>query len=198
MGLGFVTSIRSNLSFALARLRRLDEAYAMGSEALERCVRQGHKRVESVTRIYLSIIHALQDDIGAATARAKEAIDASSDFPGIQAYAEASLAGLFLLQNQSSAALRVAQDAMDLLDRLEGVEEGEALIRVVYASALHATESRAKALAKIGEARKRLLARAARINEPRWSRSFLENVPENARTMRLADSWSKGQSDLLL
>ena len=87
---------------------------------------------------------------------------------------------------------------MDVLDRLEGVEEGEALIRVVYASALHATNHRAKALARIGEARSRLLARAAKIGDPRWSRAFLENVPENARTMHLATQWSKGDSDLLI
>jgi hypothetical protein len=131
-------------------------------------------------------------------ARAKEAIAASNDFPAIQAYAQATLAGFLLLQNQSAAALRLAQDAMDVLDRLEGVEEGEALIRVVYASALYATNNRAKALARIGEARNRLVARAGKIGDPRWSRSFLENVPENARTMHLATQWSKGDSDLLI
>lgn len=198
MGLGFVTSIRSNLAFALARLRHLDEAMSMATEALDQCVRLGHKRFECVTRIYLSLIHSLQGELDAAIRCAKESIDVSRDFPAIQAYAEATLAGHFLLQNQPSAALRVAQDATDLLDRLEGVEEGEALIRVVYASALHATGSRARALSKISEARSRLLARAARIFDPRWSRSFLENVPENARTMRLATHWAKGESDFLI
>jgi hypothetical protein len=55
-----------------------------------------------------------------------------------------------------------------------------------------------KALVMIAEARGRLLARATRIREPKWSRSFLENVPENARTMRLAAHWAKGESDLLI
>lgn len=198
MELGFVASLKANLGFALARLRRIDEAAAMETEALEQCIRDGYKRFECVARIYLATIYALQDNVGKAMARAKEAIGASDDFPAIQAYAQATLARLLLLQNQSASALRLAQDAMAVLDRLEGVEEGEALIRVVYASALHATNNRAKALAAIAEARSRLLARAGKIGDPRWSRSFLENVPENARTMHLAVQWSKGDSDLLI
>ncbi len=198
MELGFVASLKANLGFALARLRRIDEAAVMETEALEQCIRHGYRRFECAARVYLATIHALQDNVGEAMSRAKEAIAASNDFPSIQAYAQATLAGFLLLQNQSAAALRLAQDAMDVLDRLEGVEEGEALIRVVYASALHATNNRAKALARIGEARSRLLARAAKIGDPRWSRTFLENVPENARTMHLATQWSKGDSDLLI
>jgi serine/threonine protein kinase len=198
MGLGFVPGLRANLGFSFARQRKLEQAAAMEAEALDLCIRQGDRRFECVARIYLAIIRALEDDVAAAMERAKEAIAASGDFPAIQAYAEATLAGFLLIQSQAGPAMRVAEDAMALLDKLSGVEEGEALIRVVYASALHATGSRQKALASIGEARSRLLARAARIREPRFRRSFLENVPENARTMRLAASWAKGESDLLI
>jgi hypothetical protein len=36
---------------------------------------------------------------------------------------------------------------------------------------------------------------AEEIDDPHWRRSFLENVPENARTMRLASEWALGNAE---
>ena len=47
----------------------------------------------------------------------------------------------------------------------------------------------------IESARKRLLQRAERISRPAWRASFLERVPENARTLSLAHEWV-GDEDL--
>ena len=51
------------------------------------------------------------------------------------------------------------------------------------------------ALAAIIDARRRLRERARCIADRAWRRSFLCNVPENARTLALAQSWGREQED---
>jgi hypothetical protein len=46
-----------------------------------------------------------------------------------------------------------------------------------------------RARAAIAPARDRLLKNADKIVDPSYKKSFLENVPENARTLRLARAW---------
>ena len=74
--------------------------------------------------------------------------------------------------------------------RAGGIDEGEARIRLIYAEALHATGELEEARVAIATARDRLLARAAKIGDEAWRRSFLECVPENSRTLELARAWS--------
>jgi hypothetical protein len=45
----------------------------------------------------------------------------------------------------------------------------------------------------IADARARLLAIADKIADPDYKPSFLERVPENARTLALADAWLNEQ-----
>jgi hypothetical protein len=59
----------------------------------------------------------------------------------------------------------------------------------VHAEALHATGNTEAARAAIEVARASLLARAAKIKDPSWRASFLDRVPENARTLELARQW---------
>ncbi len=92
-----------------------------------------------------------------------------------------------LAEGRPAEALAAAEEAISLLTALDGIEEGEALIRVVYAEALAAAGDAAGARAAAAEARERLLARAARVVDPELRRSFLERVPENARTMKAGE-----------
>jgi hypothetical protein len=84
---------------------------------------------------------------------------------------------------------------MDLLGRLGGLEEGESLIRAVYALALRAAGNDAEGREVIHAARATLLARAERIRDPEWRQRFIAAVPENARVMDLAAHW--GELDAL-
>jgi hypothetical protein len=59
-------------------------------------------------------------------------------------------------------------------------------VRLVHAEALAATGQREAAAGVLTAARDRLRAKAAQISDPAWRRSFLERVPENAETLRLA------------
>ena len=82
-------------------------------------------------------------------------------------------------------ALPRAKEGIEILESLDGVEEGEALIRLVHVLALGATGHTAEARERLALAQARLRQRANRISDPLWRRSFLENVPENAQTMAL-------------
>jgi hypothetical protein len=64
-----------------------------------------------------------------------------------------------------------------------------AFVRLTHAEALHATGAHDAAARAIAGARARLLAIADKIADPDYKASFLERVPENARTLALADSW---------
>jgi eukaryotic-like serine/threonine-protein kinase len=62
-------------------------------------------------------------------------------------------------------------------------------VRLAHAEALHATGAHDAARSAIAQARARLLAIADKITDPDYKASFLERVPENARTLGLADAW---------
>jgi hypothetical protein len=64
-----------------------------------------------------------------------------------------------------------------------------AFVRLVHAEALHATGAHDAAARAIADARARLLAIADKITDPDYKASFLERVPENARTLALAHTW---------
>jgi hypothetical protein len=67
-----------------------------------------------------------------------------------------------------------------------------AFVRLAHAEALHATGAHDAARAAIAQARARLLAITDRISDPDYRASFLEQVPENARTLALASAWLGG------
>jgi eukaryotic-like serine/threonine-protein kinase len=69
------------------------------------------------------------------------------------------------------------------------VEEGDALLRLTLARALVAVGDRTGARTVIAHARDQLLARAATIDRPELRRTFLENVPQHAMTVKLAAEW---------
>jgi len=64
-----------------------------------------------------------------------------------------------------------------------------AFVRLVHAEALHANSAHDRARHAIADARTRLFTIADRIAEPAYRKNFLDNVPENARTLALARDW---------
>src|SRR5206468_2147927 len=102
------------------------------------------------------------------------------------------LAQVLLAQQRGGEALGAAREAIDLLDSLGTIEEGEARLRLVYAEALQA-ERDPRAGSAILDARDRLLEQAQKIGDASLRASFLERVGENARTLQLARGWTEGQ-----
>jgi tetratricopeptide (TPR) repeat protein len=130
----------------------------------------------------------MSGDLEAAEREARAAL-AVDPPPPIRAHALATLAEVLLRRGDHAAALAAAREAIDLLDTLGALEEGEALVRLIYAEALHASADR-RAASAILDARDHLLDRAAKIRDPILRRSFLERVPENARTIACAREWA--------
>ncbi len=163
----------------------MDQALAAELWAIKECVKQGYKRFESIARIYLSEIQRRRGAIDKAEAelRAVIAIPERSSF---HALAKAGLADLLLDEERVAEAFALAKEAMEILDELDGVEEGEALIRLAYVRTLDAMKRPRSADAHLAGAKQRLLIRAHRINDRDLRRSFLENIPENQRTLALA------------
>jgi hypothetical protein len=64
-----------------------------------------------------------------------------------------------------------------------------AFVRLAHAEALHATGDLDAARRAIADARTHLLATAGKIPDPASRQSFLDSVPENARTLALARTW---------
>ena len=146
-------------------------------------------------KLYFANILLRREDAPLAVQAAEEAILCARDFPGLDAYARAMLASVYLRQSKAPRALLAARDAMDGLTRLQSALEEGGVIRVVEAEALYANDHKAEAMARIKAARDRLLKIAEEINDLRWRQSFLENVPENARTLRFASKWALSEAE---
>jgi hypothetical protein len=108
------------------------------------------------------------------------------DHPGVLA----TLSALRLAQGRAGEALAAAEDAMVRYQAMGACGMfRSSFVRLAHAEALHATGALDAAAHAIADARARLLAIADKITDPDYKASFLERVPENARTLALADAW---------
>jgi predicted ATPase len=176
------------LGLALAYRGSLSEARAMAAAAVAAFQPYGEQWYESIARSYLALILLEAGQVDAARREAERAVEVCEAAPR-RCAALGVLARVRLRQGLAREAHEAAGEAMRLLERLGGVEEGEALVRLVFAEALAASGGSHAAGRAILAAEERLRARAAKIGDPAWQRSFLERVPENARTLELARQW---------
>jgi hypothetical protein len=108
------------------------------------------------------------------------------DRPGVLT----TLSAIRLAQGRADEALAAAEDAMARYQAMGGCGMFRgSFVRLTHAEALHATGAHDAAARAIADARARLLAIADKIIDPDYQASFLERVPENARTLALADAW---------
>ena len=95
------------------------------------------------------------------------------------------LSYVHLLQGKPHDALAMAQAAVQIHAEVGAVQDGEILVRLAHAEALYAVGS-PEAAETLAAVRDTLYSRASRINDVALRLSFLENIPENARTVALA------------
>ncbi|XYH94989.1 protein kinase domain-containing protein [Sorangium sp. So ce1128] len=194
LGLPYMAAYaKENLGRTLLHLGELDEARALLDDARRSFVAAGDRRMEGGAYIYLAEVFRLAGDLPSAETEARKGCELFADVPTLIPYALAILAGVLLAAGRAGEALEVANRAAELAAPIiaaQGhLEEGESHIYLVRAEALEACGAREEAHATIATARGRLLERAARIANPAWRASFLENVPEHARTLALARAW---------
>ncbi len=186
-----VNGARNNLGIALAYLGRLDEGRALEEEAAAALHAQGDRRLESGSLVYLATIHRLAGDLDAAERTARRAIEVLVGNNSARAEATATLADVLLAQGRVGEALALAREAMDVLGALGEKAESGAPAPLVHAEALIAAGHRDEARRALFAARARLLARAAKITDPRVRQTFLERVPAHARTIALSAAWAE-------
>jgi hypothetical protein len=108
------------------------------------------------------------------------------EYPGVLG----TLSALRLAQGRAEDALAAAEDAVARCATMGGCGMFRgAFVRLAHAEALHATGARDAARRAITEARARLLTIADKICDSDYKMSFLDSVPENARTFALARAW---------
>ncbi|WP_437589569.1 serine/threonine-protein kinase [Sorangium sp. So ce1000] len=177
-----------NLGYVIAHLGQLEEAKLLEQRAAAAFQQQGERRMEGVTLTYLAKILLLSGDPGAAEREARAAVEALTVAPPLRAAAVAVLSRALLAQGRQEEALPAAREAFAQLEEAGSLEEGESLVRLVYAEALAAAGATREAAEALAVARQHLLDRAAKISDAAWRERFLTCVPDNARTLSLAAS----------
>jgi hypothetical protein len=106
----------------------------------------------------------------------------------------------------TQAAVRLARgltaEALDLARRARAERESlrvagfrDAFLRVVHVEALLASGDVGGARTPLSRAYARLLVHSSKIGDPALRASFLERIPEHARTLSLARQWLGDVSD---
>jgi tetratricopeptide (TPR) repeat protein len=196
MGLSGVTaSAMHHMGMLLARLGDTRAAVQREDAALEAFQAQGDRRMEGAARLYRALFLSMDSQLERAERETLAAVDALGLTPPLRAYALAVLGRIRLTGSAPERAQEPAREAMEVLDALGGVEEGESYVRLTFAEALEANGDHQAACDAIATARVRILERAATIHDAAWKTSFLEGVRENARTLSLARDWGIGASE---
>jgi tetratricopeptide (TPR) repeat protein len=177
---------KANRALALAHCGRIEEAKRLCRESF---ATSGAPRQELVALVYLARILDLDADQVQALSHARRALDRAQPFPVLRAQAHSIQACALLRLGRIEEALEASHQGMAILDELGQLESGEGIVRLAHAEALHASGHHDQALAAIQQASARLVARAERIGDPVRRRSFLEGIPEHARTLELARQW---------
>lgn len=178
--------VQQNLGLVRERQGRLEEARTLLEESYRAFQEQRVPKHEGHSRAYLARVLGLLGDKEGARREISAALALTETARATYASVLAIQAQLSLLARSPEEALDVAHRAAALLQELGTVEEGEALIRLVYAEALLANQKEEEAKTALLEAKSRILTRADKIKAPKWRQSFLSRVPENAKTLSLA------------
>ena len=175
---------QNNLGLCLYRLGELAAAAELELGALGWFADTGDRRLECVTRIYVSLITTAAGDARAGLEHAERAVELSRTVPLMQAFALAALARALEAAGRLAEALAAAQAAHAIPG--SDIEEGEDMARLVSAEIFAAAGLADQARAVVDEAAARLLATSRQIPDPAHRRSFLAAIPENARLLALA------------
>jgi tetratricopeptide (TPR) repeat protein len=192
LGIATVASpIRQNLGLVLALRGSLHEARATEVSALDMALEQGDALVAVWSHAYLAQILVMARNYWGAEREARAALALIDDDPAASSYALAMLASALLGTGKRLEALETALEAVVTVEKLDAAEEGQAHARLVHAEARWENGDTENARIAIADAASRLRARARRIDHAALRRSFLENVPVNARTLALAQAWRR-------
>lgn len=178
------------LAYALMDRGDLSMSRAEATALAESRYAQKRDVDDGLGRWCLAEVMRRQGELADAEREARAALSLLAVLPLDQTGATATLAAILLDAGRIDAALDAASGAMARYKatRACGWFRGQAL-RLVYAECLAAAGKTEEANTAIEDARAHLLTNASKISDPAHRRSFLERVPENARTLELARRW---------
>jgi eukaryotic-like serine/threonine-protein kinase len=187
--MGIASSLRRfALSWGYADTGALGDARALAAELAEHGLARHSPLEESRGRWVLGEVLRRVGDLDAADRELAAALAMAVPFE--QPAILASLAALRIAQGRAAEAAATAEDAFARAEAMGGYAVFRGVfLRLTRAEALHAAGDLHAARAAIADARARLLAIASQIAESGFRTSFLERVPENARTLALALAW---------
>jgi len=179
---------RFHLSWLRADCGALEEARVLATQLSEYGHAHHFPLEEGRGRWVLAEVLRRMGNFEAAERELQPALEMAVPFehPGVLG----TLTALRLAQGRAVEALAAAEDAVARCTTMGGCGMFRgAFVRLAHAEALHATGAHDAARHAIAEARARLFAIADRIADPTYKQSFLENVPENSKTLALARAW---------
>lgn len=179
--------VRNTLAIALRGLGRLEEARGLADEVVRAFAAQGDRRMETDARSNLAAILLESGELEEAEEQARAAIAASEGIAPMRPKAVAALGRVFLAQGRLGEARIVATEAWELIERLAATTPDEIGVGLLHAETLWATGDEDGARAAVVEAARRLRQRAERIGRSAWRESYLRDIPEHARTLKLAE-----------
>ncbi|MFO0676968.1 MAG: protein kinase [Polyangiaceae bacterium] len=176
-------SVRIEHAVSLAYLGQFDAALAVVRQALDDA--RDSRMLDVLAKTAFARIQLIAGHFDDAAEQARQL---ASKAPRTLADVEGHviLAAAELYRGRNASALASARRAMEWLDENRAIGPMEGLLRVTYAESLRANGAHAGAREALLEAKARLLGRADRVESPVLRMSFLERVPENARTLELA------------
>jgi eukaryotic-like serine/threonine-protein kinase len=182
---------RFHLSWLYADRGALDEARVLATQLSEYGHAHHNPLEEGRGRWVLAEVLRRLGDFEAADREVQAALRLAVPFehPGVLG----TLSALRLAQGRADEALAAAGEAISRCTSMGACGMfREAFVRLAHAEALHATGTHDAARHAIAEARTHLFTIAGRIADPAYQKSFLEDVPENARTLACAARWLPG------
>lgn len=126
---------------------------------------------------------------GLAEREARTALELRGIAPLDEAAASAILASTQLADKRPTEAVLAIRDSAARYEALRAFGYRGAFMRLVRVEVLDATGHHGEARELLADARDRLLRIAAAIPDEEFRSSYLEQVPENARTIALAEKW---------
>jgi hypothetical protein len=185
--LGLASSTRAVLLVGvLADKGALAEARLEASRVIDRGRARGQTADEGRGRWLLAEVLRRSGELEAAEREVAPSIEMLTVSPLDQAAAMATLAAVLLGRGRVTEALAAAHSATDRYEVMGAFGYRGSFARLILVEALEAAGEGEASRAALTAARDRLLTRASTIADPEVRRTYLEGVPENARTISLA------------
>jgi eukaryotic-like serine/threonine-protein kinase len=180
---------KHNLGRRIAEVGRVEEGRVLERSALKAFQAHDNRRMQGLTHAFLARIALQGGDPLEAEQHARRGVELLERESGSKIVALATLAQVLLFVERPHDALGYAEQALEQLEGLELVLEGESLTRLAHAEALWGCKRVPEALYAIEAARNNLLERAVRVGANDAHESFLQRVAENVMILRHAEQW---------